>query len=695
MKYFWHQATLVRIAIPLIAGIVLGFYLPPSFLFRALSGFLVIVITALYFLLGQKWKYYKNRYWVGAIFNLGFLFAGVFLSVGKNEELVSSLELPPVSDYYSAQLLDFPHSGENSVRLDLSIQSFSNGRGYIACKAARIFAYTPPDLRLDTLKPGDQVFFSAALSRKAEVLNPGQFDYSRYLQNKGVAATTYISDGISVTRPDSLPFQFSFAFQNIQTYCVGIFSHFNIPARELGVASALVFGKRTLIDPNLKSEYSEVGAVHILAVSGLHVGIIYVVIVTLLGRIFKSKKWRPLILIISLFFLWTYAGITGFSPSVMRATVMFSFIAVGKLTDQRANIYNMLAASAIVLVVCDPAFVKEVGFQLSYMAVLGISYFYKPMYQLRVFKYWLPDKIWSLLVVAVAAQISTFPLSIYYFGQFPNYFLPTNIIVIPAAMIALYSGLLLLVFHWIPFIGDIFAWFLQWDLWVLNTFIEWVASLPMALSDHLHLSILAVILLYLSIIYSAMVLRFPSKRNLVVVCGIFIALTAMWNYRKMNISNRVELSVLKANNGDAICLQKGRLAYILLADTSKSGIVKSRFYLDGYFDKKGIDREVWIPFETDFRENEIVGKKGFYSFDSLRFSLPNNDAELDIANAMTCDFVLIGNEMKLLDSQLENPKIIYVLSSNLAPWKRDKIIVRLDSLGVQYWDMQSQGVFLL
>ncbi len=695
MKYFWHQATLLRIAIPLITGIVLGFYLTPSSLFRVLSGFLVILIVAIYFILGQKWIYYKNRYWVGVIFYCGFFFAGIFLSVGKNEELVASLELPPAADYYCADLLDFPHSGENSIRLDLSIRAFTIDSIYTPCKPTRIFAYTSEDLLLDTLQPGDQLFFSASLSRKMEVLNPGQFDYSRYLQNQGIATTTYISDRIAVTRPESLPFKFSYAFQHIQTYSVTIFSDFDIPDRELGVASALVLGKRTLIDPNLKSEYSEVGAVHILAVSGLHVGIIYIVIVTVLGRIFRSKKWRPLILVVSLFFLWTYAGITGFSPSVMRATVMFSFIALGKVFDQRANIYNMLAASAIVLLVYNPALVKEVGFQLSYMAVLGISYFFKPMYQLRIFKYWLPDKIWSLLVVAVAAQISTFPLSIYYFGQFPNYFLPTNIVVIPTAMIALYSGLLLLVFHWIPFLGDIFAWFLQWDLWILNIFIEWVASLPMALSDHLHLSILAVILLYLSIILTANLLRFPSKRNLAIVFGIFIVLTAMWNYRKIRVSRKVELSVLKANKGDAICLQRGSLAYIILADTSEQGRVKNAFYLDGYFDKMGIERQIWIPYHIDFYQNEIFGKKGFYSFDSHRFSILSKPEDLDRAIAMSCDFVLIRNDLKLLDSQLDSREIIYVLSSNLAPWKRDEIRDRLDALGYQYWDMQSQGFFSL
>lgn len=695
MKYFWHQATLIRIAIPLITGVVLGFYLPLIPHLRVGIGIFLLLFVSGYFLYSQKWKYYKNRYRVGALLNISFLLTGIFLSVGKNEALISSLELPPEAEYYSGELLDFPHTGENSIRLDLSIQTYSDEGGFRGCTPTRIFAYTSIELGLDTLVPGDQVLFSGQLSRKNEVPNPGQFDYSHYLRNKGIAATTYINREVFISRSNIQPFQITHAFKKIQTYCVNVFADFDIPERELGVASALVLGKRTLIDPKLKSEYSEVGAIHILAVSGLHVGIIYIVIVSLLGRIFRAKKWRPLIFIMSLLFLWTYAGITGFSPSVLRATVMFSFIALGMVFDQRGNIYNLLAASAIVLVVYNPAIVREVGFQLSYLAVLGISYFYKPLYQLRAFKYWLPDKIWSLLVVAFTAQISTFPLSIYYFGQFPNYFLPTNIVVIPAAMIALYSGLLLLLFHGIPVIGIVFGWILKWDIWILNTFIEWMASLPMALSDHLHFSIGAVILLYIFIISMANVLEFPSRRNLIAACGIAIILTGMWNYRKINISGRVDIAVLKCYKGDAICMQKGNMAYILLADTSKMAIERNRFYLDGYFDKRGIDHEVWIPFETDFHENEIIGKNGFFSFDSFRFSITNNPQEMDIANAISSDFVLINNGLEISDSHFENQKMIYVLSSNLAPWMRDRIILRLDSVGVHYWDMQSQGIFSL
>lgn len=695
MKYFWHQATLLRIALPLITGVVVGFYLPQASYLYISIGILLTILISGYFVFREKWKYYKNRYLIGFLINTAFLLAGMFLAVGKSDRIRESLELPPEADYYSAELVDFPHIGENSIRLDLEISSYADSMGFKSCNPVRIFAYTAPELGTDSLIPGDILLFSSKLSRNTEVLNPGQFDYSQHLRNRGIAATTYIGRELFVGRSLEQEFRWSFLFKNIQTYCVNVFASVHIPERELGVASALVLGKRTLIDPKLKSEYSEVGAIHILAVSGLHVGIIYIVIVNLLGRIFRAKKWRPVIFIISLLFLWTYAGITGFSPSVLRATVMFSFIALGMVSDQRGTIYNLLAASAIVLIIYNPAIVREVGFQLSYLAVLGISYFYKPIYELRIFRYWLPDKIWSLLVVAFTAQISTFPLSIYYFGQFPNYFLPTNILVIPAAMIALYSGLLLLILHWIPIAGVVFGWILKWDIWILNTFIEWMASLPMALSDHLYLSIFAVILLYLFIASGANLLKFPSRRNLIAVGSIALLLTTMWNYRKFTISERVEVAVLRVNRSDAICLQRSNTAYVFVRDTSESAIQKHRFYLDGYFDRKGIDSEVWLPFEVDFYENEISGRNGFINFDSFRFSIANNSLELEFAKALSVDFVLITNEFYDSEFQFENQDMIHILSTELAPWIREKIILQLDSAGARYWDLESQGIFSL
>src|SRR5690606_38045478 len=148
-------------------------------------------------------------------------------------------------------------------------------------------------------------------------------------------------------------------------------------SRELGVASALILGKRSLIPLDTKTAFATAGAIHVLAVSGLHVGIIYLVVIGVLLKIFPGRKWRLFNLLLTILILWFYAGITGLSPSVLRASTMFTFIAVGKFRGKRSNIYNTLAVSAMFLIVIDPSIISEVGFQLSYLAVIGISFFFK------------------------------------------------------------------------------------------------------------------------------------------------------------------------------------------------------------------------------------------------------------------------------------------------------------------------------
>lgn len=694
MQSFWHQAPLMRNAISLIIGVSAGIYLPHSNLVLFLvAGSLVVVITC-YYLFHKKWIKFNYRYTVGTLVILSFVLAGILLAFGKETLLLRQTELPPQADRYSAVLEDYPHPGKNSIRLDLELAGYQINDSVIRSKSTRVYAYASSDLLLDTLQPGDFIAFETRIYRNESVLNPGQFDYQEYLKNKGIASTVFIHEPVYVSRPKTKPFKLIQFFRRLQNYGVNVFSHYKIPDRELGIASALILGKRDLVDPNLKDDYAASGAVHILAVSGLHVGIIYLVIIGLLNRIFKAKKWRPLVFLVTVVFLWTYAGITGFSPSVLRATVMFSFLALGRIGDHRSNLFNMLAASAIVLVVINPLIIREVGFQLSYFAVLGIAVFYKPIYQLRVFKYWLSDKIWSLLVVAFAAQLATFPLSIYYFGQFPNFFLVSNLVVIPAAMLSLYSGLLLIAVHWIPVLGEILAWILNWTLWCLNSFVTWLSGIPYSISDHLHFGILAVVLLYGTIIFGTNLLKNPSRRNLIIVGGGVLFLTVLWSYRKLTIANKHQVVVLKGDSGDAICLQSGSGAVILLTDTSATARKKNLYHFSGYFDQAGIDRTRWIPYDIAFQEQHMASSGGYVYFNDRSMAVANTNSDAALANELDCGFVLLEDISNFDIENIHSENIPLVLISSTMPYyQRKELIGELDTSGIAYWDMNSRGAY--
>ncbi|MEM9053079.1 MAG: ComEC/Rec2 family competence protein, partial [Bacteroidota bacterium] len=283
--------------------------------------------------------------------------------------------------------------------------------------------------------------------------------------------------------------------------------------REFGVISALVLGDKAQLDVDLRRQFVNAGVVHILAVSGLHVGIIYFLFGWLFDLLLK-KKGRLLKFILLLLILWAYAALTGFSPSVLRAATMFSFISLGKYHWKYGNVYNMIAGSAVVLLVVDPLLITQVGFQLSYLAVIGIVYFHPKFYSLLTFETWLPDKIWSLTCVSLSAQLATFPLSVFYFHQFPVLFPLSNLLVIPLATAILYLGISWLILSWVPFLSSILEFLTIKATYILNLTVETFNELPIVTLRGLYLTEIETILLYSLIVTIAGFVAKPIKLRL-------------------------------------------------------------------------------------------------------------------------------------------------------------------------------------
>jgi competence protein ComEC len=261
-----------------------------------------------------------------------------------------------------------------------------------------------------------------------------------------------------------------------------IFRRFGIAGDEFAVLAALTVGYTDALQPDLRASYSATGAMHILSVSGLHVGIVYVVIAFLLGFLDKSVRKKILKAVLIVSFLWIYAFITGLSPSVVRSTLMFTFVAVGAALERKTHIYNTVFMSAFFMLLVNPDFLFDVGFQLSYAAVLSIVFFQRPFSNLLPVNNKLLRWLRDLLTVSVAAQLGTMPFTLYYFHQFPNYFLLTNLVAIPLSTIVIYLAMLLLLVSFVPYLSVGVAFLLKGSLWLLNYLIVWIENLPHALT---------------------------------------------------------------------------------------------------------------------------------------------------------------------------------------------------------------------
>tara|TARA_Y100000593_G_C4279740_1_gene322106 strand:- start:409 stop:1596 length:1188 start_codon:yes stop_codon:yes gene_type:complete len=277
---------------------------------------------------------------------------------------------------------------------------------------------------------------------------------------------------------------------------------------------------------------------HVLAVSGLHVGILVSVFLFLV-KPFKLKGWKLKVYLIAVvIIIWLYAMITGFSPSVVRASVMFTLITLGQMRDRKPSIFNVLAFSAILMIAIDPEVIFEVGFQLSYVAVAGIV-----LLQPMITRWWLPSSpwieyLWQLAAVSIAAQLATFPLTVFYFHNFPLWFLPANLLIIPLTFLIMQIGIPFLILGWIPLLSDFLGWVLnslfQLELWILNLF----KNIPVTKLDELTIFPLTMFCVWGNLLIWASWDLFPKKRLVYIACF----LTFLW------AGNRVINSLIKSNS---------------------------------------------------------------------------------------------------------------------------------------------------
>ena len=495
---FFAKTPFLRLFAFLATGIVAAEcfgYNPWIALASATIGF-ALIITAL--VIKNATIEYRLRH----IFGIGTV--GVFAAIGMQLwhtfDQRATLDFDRQQGIYEATITAAPIEKERSVMCHARLHSFSDSCGQHAT-AGQVILYIAKDSAALALQRGTTLLVSTAIGRPQPNGNPEEFDYGNYLRRQGIGGTGYVPAGewrcISQQTDN---FSIRGIADDCRNYLLSVYRKMGLSGNEFGMLAALTLGYKDALTPELRESFSTTGASHVLAVSGLHVGIIYAVLNWLLSLVFrKSKRNERLRSALIIVFLWFYAFITGLSPSVMRATVMFSFMALGGLLGRKSQTYNTIFLSAFVLLLYRPTLLFDVGFQLSYSAVLAIIYFQPRIVGLLYIKQRWLRWAWELTAVSLAAQIGTAPLSVYYFHQFPTYFLLSNFVVIPAATLILYTAILLFVVAWIPYLGLAVAWILNAILKSMYFLITCIESLPHALS-FVWIDAWQVLLLYIAIV---------------------------------------------------------------------------------------------------------------------------------------------------------------------------------------------------
>lgn len=358
----------------------------------------------------------------------------------------------------------------------------------------------------DSIKPGlqhgSQIVITKPLQRIANSGNPGAFDYRQYCAFQDIHYQVFLKPGEYEVLQGTNTNRFQQALMSTREWVLKTLRRFITTKNELAVAEALLIGYRDDLDKELVQSYSNTGVVHIIAISGLHLGMIYGLLVWIFMP-FQHRKWskvvKPLTIIAV---LWAFTFIAGAVPSILRSAVMFTFIVAGQSFGKRTSIYNTLAASAFLMLAYNPFYLWDVGFQLSYGAVLSIIIFQKYITNWFYFQNKLLNGTWRLCALSLAAQILTLPVVLYHFHQFPNLFLFTNMIVVPLSALILFAEIFLLIISPLPAVAAPFGNMVEWMIDMMNTLIERTDRIPFAVTDGIQVNATQTVLMYLLIIFA-------------------------------------------------------------------------------------------------------------------------------------------------------------------------------------------------
>jgi competence protein ComEC len=706
----FKQAPLLRVLIPLIVGIILGIYFPFKYWWLNISPFVFFIIISIIIAVKKLDSSYILQPFYGFIFNAFFVSAAYCLTVNKTALFHEHHFTKNTNSGFAYGEIAEPLSFKgNSAKAIINILAIKSNDEWLA-STGKALIYFQKDSAVNQLKTGDRIIFEPIFKEIKAPQNPSEFNYKQYLAYHLIYRQCYLKSGKWNKINNGNNFNLKRIAETWRNKLLSIIEQNKITGNEAAVLSALLVGYKDNLDASVIRAYSASGAMHVLAVSGLHVGIIYIIINSAFYFLDKIKNGIIFKSIIILLFLCAFAFITGLSPSVLRASTMFSFVAIGKAFNRNTNIYNTLAASAILLLLVNPFMITEVGFQLSYLAVIGIVSFQKGFYDLIEVKNKCLDKIWQLITVSIAAQLSTFPLGLLYFHQFPNYFLLSNLVVIPLATIIIHLAILMFVLSPLPFLSKYIAWLTHKLLYVLNYSVQFIEKLPLSITDSVYITVFETIIIYAIILFISVYFVQKHKIYLFLSLIFTVILLGFNTYEKQQQKNQKAFVVYNIPGISAFNFIDGK-ENILFTDLKLlKNESKLSFHIKNNWIKAGLDKEKVVSvkelnkpinFKTLFTINNtrLFVRQNFISFYHHRIFYLNDDSilKLEPKNKMDIDFIIISNNARVKLSDITkrfNVKTIIIDSSN-SNYKINQWLQESKKEGINIYSVRDNGAFSL
>ncbi|MFL5809456.1 MAG: ComEC/Rec2 family competence protein, partial [Flavisolibacter sp.] len=561
----WSKAPFIRVLFPLIGGIIVEWHLNFSLRLLVFVILCCLILFLFHFLLSLKWKF-RLQFIHGILFNVSLLLSGaILLRYNDIRHDQNNIVSNYTDNKYAQASLEEPLSAKtNSYKAAASVNFIADKNKWKKIRGTLIIYFKKDSLlKLDY---GSRIIFKKPLQEIKNTGNPGGFDYKQYCLFQGITHQVYLDQKDFIILSSQKNYFHAFIFDS-RDWVLKQIRRFIKGEKEQGLAEALLIGYKDDLDKNLVQSYSNTGVVHVIAISGLHLGLIYWILLICTKPLTKFKRlvWLRLFLVITC--IWWFSILAGAQPSVLRSAVMFSFLAMGEVLSRRSSIYNSLALSAFVLLCYNPFWLWDVGFQLSYSAVLSIVIFFKPIYNWFYFKNKLLDFIWKLNAVTIAAQLLTLPFSIYHFHQVPCLFLLTNLVAVPLSSAILMGEILVCVCFFILPFANFLGWILKWLIWLMNTYIEHLERLPFSVWTGISINLQQAVLLMIFIIAFAYWLIENRKTLLWLAFASLLFFTTIHSYTAMKRSCQKKIIVYNIAGHKAADLVAGN-SYEFISDSS-------------------------------------------------------------------------------------------------------------------------------
>ncbi len=601
----------VKLLIPYVVGVVVSYYSDLGNRMRLLmlifSGVFLLLTFSLMFIKSYRWRVVKTFVMIVAFLLTGILLTDMRLHPDYSPDYMEN------NDEWIVRVVEEPALRKKSVKVSATVLNTTDSKGV----KAKILFYLKPTPDAVGLRYGDLLFIHTKLSRIPPPCNPDAFNNQQYMQRRGIFYSGYVNENAWKrigNKPDNMLKYYS---QITRNKLKNIYISTGMAGEELDILKAILLGDDDTLDPELKAAYSSAGVSHILCVSGMHVGVIFMIINFLLKPLDYFRSSRILKTIVIMGVIWLYAHITGLAPSVTRSATMFTFVAVGQLLRRNTNIFHSLFASLFILLIINPLLLFEVGFQLSYLAVAGITLFQPKLAALYHCKTRIGGYFWGLITVSVAAQLGTSPISIYYFAKFSNYFIVSNLCVIALSFAVIITGITLLSCSPFPFITQYVSWILTKEIRVMNYIIRLVEHLPFSVTKNIDYTIFQVILLY-SVIGCICLLLYRGNRMVLWSASIlFTFFCVSFSVRKFQLNSEKGFLAYNVRKCSAVGFsQQGCM--ILFSDSIRDpGDDLYRFNILNHVRKKHL-QVTFVPIDTFQYNTPFLCKCGNY----IRF---NND----------------------------------------------------------------------